>query len=64
MTLLGILKDKLLNKKIIAGRWGIGAIILDVRLAGYDPVFELRLKYPDNKESWITFLEDENIEVK
>jgi hypothetical protein len=57
MTLLEILSQQVVGKRIVSGPTGvIGATILSVKLHPYEPMFELGVKYPDGRVDTIEIL--------
>lgn len=57
MTLLDILSQQLVGKRIVLGPTGmIGATILSIGLHPYEPVFEIEIKHSDGIVEFVDFL--------
>lgn len=63
MTLLEILSQQVVGKKIVSGspHEAIGATILYVKLHQYEPIFEVRVRFPDGRLGDVDILCDWDI---
>ena len=67
MTPLEVLRNHYVGKTIVSAPGNlnrfVGCKIVYVGMDGYEPMFEFTVQHTDDKQSFLTILEDCNIEV-